>query len=207
MDSNSKYIRFRKLWTVKDSARRRCYTQKQLQKFITNLKAESVKSCVINVGANDVNRQTGRQVFADIKKNVETLKTKYPDIKIILAELTPRKDAKDSHINTCNQLINEWAPGQDNIVIANHANLREDKNRFLEDNKHVARKQIGTFVVNLKRALCEAYGKTYMGKADYARAETERAAGANESRVDLTTADNNNIDNSRNSEDNSVSTS
>ena len=62
-------------------------------------------------------------------------------------------------------------------------------------------------MVNLKRALCEAYGKTYMGKADYARAEAERAAGANETRAGLTTTDNNNIDNGQNSEDNSVSTS
>ena len=171
MDSNSKHIRFKKLWTVKNSARRRIYTHTQLGHFINNLKAESVKSILIHVGVNDVDHKTGQEVFSDIKKNIETLKNKYPTIKVILAEVTPRKDAKDEQVNICNRLINEWATNQDDLFIASHENLRKEKTRFLEDNKHISRKQIGPFVVNLKKALCQASGIPYLGRAAYKGAE------------------------------------
>ena len=44
----------------------------------------------------------------------------YPTIKVILAEVTPRKDAKDGQVNICNRLINKWATNQDDLFIASH---------------------------------------------------------------------------------------
>ena len=83
---------------------------------------------------------------------------KFPEIKIILAESTPRKDEKDAEVDVCNQLLRDYALSDDQVFLASHENLRANKNDFLVDNKHISRKKIGVFVVNLKRALCQAYG-------------------------------------------------
>ena len=65
-------------------------------------------------------------------------------------------------------LINEWTPREE-ILVSSHANLREDKNKFLHDNKHINRRCMGVFVVNLKKALCQAAGVEYIGRAGYNR--------------------------------------
>ena len=168
MDSNSKFIRFKKFWTLNKSLRRRIYTQPQLKTFIQNLEADSISTILIQVGVNDIDTKTGEEVFREVQENVHLLKTKFPGIKIVLAELTPRKDEKDTEVNNCNNLINSWAPGE-GIFVASHANLREDKNTFLHDNKHITKRCIGVFVVNLKKALCQAAGVEYIGRADYNR--------------------------------------
>ena len=167
MDSNSKFIRFKKFWTIKNTLRRRIYTQTQLKTFIENLEAESITTFLIHVGVNDIDRKTGQEVFHEVKGNVALLKAKYPQVKVVVAELTPRKDAKDREVNECNKLINDWAPGEENIFVASHATLRENKERILHDNKHITKKLVGMFVVNLKKALCQATGVQYLGRAGY----------------------------------------
>ena len=166
MDSNSKHIRFKKLWTTKNTVRKRCYTQQDLKQFITDLQATSIKYFLIHVGVNDIDRMESDEVFAKLKENIDLLRKKYPNIKIILSEITPRKDNKDAEVDKCNRLINEYSTF-DNIFIANHANLRGNKNDFMFDNKHISRKTIGVFVVNLKKALCQAHGIPYLSRAEY----------------------------------------
>ena len=174
MDSNSKYIRFKKLWTMKNTVRRRCYTQQGLSQFISELGPASLKYFLINVGVNDIDRMSGNDVYAEIVKNIDALKEKFPNIKIILAELTPRKDDKDAEVDICNKLINELAQLDENVFVASHDTLRGDKNKFLADNKHISRKTIGVFVVNLKRALCQAHGIPYLTRAEH---EAKRRSG------------------------------
>ena len=65
-------------------------------------------------------------------------------------------------------MINEWAPREE-IFVASHANIGGDKNKFLHDNKHINRRCIGDFVVNLKKGLCQAAGVEYIGRAGYNR--------------------------------------
>ena len=109
MDSNAKFFKFKKFWTLNKSMRRRIYTQQQLKMYIQNLEVDSILTFLIHVGVNDIDTKTGEEVFGEIQENVHLLKTKFPGIKIVLAELTPRKDAKDAEVNVCNNLINEWA--------------------------------------------------------------------------------------------------
>ena len=167
MDSNSKHILFKKLWTVKNTVRRRCYTQQQLKQYITDLHATSIKYFLIHVGVNDIDHAGGDEVFKQIMDNIELLKQKYPEIKIVLAELTPRMDNKDAAVNKCNELLNHYAELDEKIFIASHESLRGNKTDFLADNKHISRKTIGVFVVNLKRALCQAHGIPYFTREEY----------------------------------------
>ena len=167
MDSNSKFIKFKKLWTVKNTVRRRVYTQQQLKEYIMDLHAKSIKYFLIHIGVNDIDHAAGDEVYEQIADNISLLQQKYPEIKIILAELTPRRDTKNEEVNKCNQLLNQYCTANDNIFIASHESLRSNVEYYLYDNKHVSRKAIGVFVVNLKKALCNAHGIPYISREEY----------------------------------------
>ena len=81
---------------------------------------------------------------------------------------------------TCNRLINEFAARDMNIFVADNSNLRENSYASLSDNKHVRKNKIGIFVVNIKTALCAAYGKQYHGRSSYVTNQSN-AGGQNES--------------------------
>lgn len=164
MDSNSKYINFRKLWTLRNSKRTRCYTLNQLHEYISKSDITKLNHILINIGVNDIDTKSGVEVFTEIKQNIDLLRTKYPYIKIILCEVTPRKDDRDYHVIECNRLIHELALEDRSIIIADHTNLRENSYNMLKDIKHVSEYRIGAFVINIKKALCAAYGKIYIGR-------------------------------------------
>ena len=169
---------------MKNTVRRRCYTQQGLHQYISELSASSLKYFLIHVGVNDIDRMGGNEVYAELVKNIDALKAKYPNVKIILAELTPRKDEKDTEVDKCNKLINELAQLDENIFVASHETLRADKNKIMADNKHISKKSIGVFVVNLKRALCQAHGIPYLTRAEH---ETKKRSDENAHTVDSST--------------------
>ena len=107
--------------------------------------------------------KSGFQVFNEVKEVISSINSKFPNAKIILCEVTPKKDERDQHVIECNRLINEFSR-EENIFIANHSNLRDNKYAMLIDNKHVSEYKMSTFAVNMKKALCAAYGKQYLGR-------------------------------------------
>ena len=131
MDSNSKHINFRKLWTLRNSKRSRCYTLNQLREYIRKSDISKLKYILINIGCNDIDKKSGEEVFLEIQENINLLRTKYPNIKIILCEVTPRKDERDQQVVECNRLIHEYASKDENMFIADHSNLRENSYAML----------------------------------------------------------------------------
>ena len=81
-----------------------------------------------------------------------------------MCEVTPRDDIRDVHVIQCNKLLHEFASHDEQIFIADHSNLRVNSYAMLKDTKHVSEYKIGTFAVNIKTALCAAYGKNIYGK-------------------------------------------
>ena len=167
MDSNSRHIKFRKLWTVRNSETRRTYRLDQLHRFITDWDIKTLHHILINVGVNDIDTKTGTEVFYELRDVIDLVKRKCPRIKIVLAEITPRDDARYIYVLECNKLIHELSALDMNIFVADHTNLRENSYEFLADVKHVRREKVCTFATNLKRALCAAYGKQYVGRQGF----------------------------------------
>ena len=137
MDSNRKYIDFRKLWTLKGSRRKPCGNIRELNKFIDNNDIHSLKYILINVGVNDIDTRSGEEVYESLRETVEKLKTKYIGISIILGELTPRGDHRDAEGVKCNVLINQLAENDDQITVAHHFNLRDEEHTMFEDIKGI----------------------------------------------------------------------
>ena len=158
MDSNRKYIDFRKLWTLKGSRWKPCGNIRELNNFIDSTDIHSMKYILINVGINDIDTRSGQEVYESLRETVDKLKTKYTGISIILSELTPRGDHRDAEGVKCNVLINQLAENDDQITIAHHYNLRDEEHTMFEDTKHVSSHAIARFAANLKIALRTAHG-------------------------------------------------
>ena len=58
----------------------------------------SLKHVLINAGVNDIDTKSGMQVFQEMEVTVEQLSMKYPGIKIIFSEITPRNDKRDNEV-------------------------------------------------------------------------------------------------------------
>ena len=103
MDSNSRYMDFRKLWMLRNSERTQYLNQ--LSQYIHDSDIKKQNYILINTGLNDIDTKSGIQVFSEIKKTINLIKTKYPNTKIIMCEVTPRDDIRDVHVIECNKLV------------------------------------------------------------------------------------------------------
>ena len=114
----------------------------------------SLKSILIHTGVNDTDDTCGTKVGEKLFTIINKIQAKFPGIKIIVSEVTPRMDGKDSEVKKCNNVINQYAKRREGIYIAAHSNLRDQ--RFFRDNKHIKEIKIAKFAANLKRALRNA---------------------------------------------------
>ena len=157
LDSNAKYLDYRKLWTTKGTLFKRCGNPNEIDNIINgSVFYRNLKYILINVGVNDIDENSGVSVFNRIRETIENIQDKYT-VKIILGEITPRKDDKDDDVKTCNRIISEYAGDKPDIFVAYHSNLRDDNGSFLFDNKHIKNNCIARFAANLKIALRKAY--------------------------------------------------
>ena len=121
---------------------------------------------------------SGEEVFKKIQTTVEKLKTKYPNVKVIASEVTPRLDEFDTQVKDCNKLLNDYVSESNNVYIARHSNLR-DPTFFLADKKHLQKRAAGRFASNIKWALRRAYGitRTFQGSRDNSNGYNDNRAG------------------------------
>ena len=74
MDSNSRFIDFRRLWTVNKTKTKRCGNLYEVNNFINqNTIYNNLKYIFINVGVNDIDDNSGTAVFNMINELLETL--------------------------------------------------------------------------------------------------------------------------------------
>ena len=143
MDSNSKFIYFRKLWTVNRTKSHRCGNLNKANKFINgDTYYSNLKYILINVGVNDTDENNGVAVFNKMNIFIDTIERKYPTVKIILSEITPRKDVRDAEVIICNHLLHQLAKINKSIYVAKHRNLRDEEGSFLQDEKHTKKNGI-----------------------------------------------------------------
>ena len=159
MDSNARYIDFKKLWTIRTTDIQRKGTMKEVNGILDNKVYKYLKYLFFSVGCNDIEYNSGAHVFDEIKKTVERIQSQYPNVKVILSEITPRMDCADldKEVKDCNELLNNYVNESDKTYIVRNSNLR-DRKFFLSDGKHLSKNTIGRFASNIKWALRRAYG-------------------------------------------------
>ena len=160
MDSNSKYLVRRKLWDLDGTEFRKCYTLSQVKNIITEtVNYSKLKYFLISVGCNDLDTEDSTTVFNNIRGLVSQLTERYPQIKIIIGEITPRMDDKDPLVMATNALINDYSESSDKIFVIKNSNLRDPYFFYRGDSKHIRKACIGRFAANIKYTLRLAYGR------------------------------------------------
>lgn len=165
IDSNRKYLNFRKLWSLNGTKVKFCGNMREVDNTIDNMKAHSnLKYFFISVGCNDLDTKHGDLVFNSIKSIVDKLRGKFPGIKIILSEITPRMDDLDIQVRAVNTLLNQYVNSSDDLYLTFNSNMRDPD--FFYDNKHFKESCVARFAANIKRALNKAYGRQQRNNVD-----------------------------------------
>ena len=104
-DSNKKFLDAHRLWRgIKIIP---CGSLIELSPLIhSNTDIKSAGMVIIHVGVNDTDKKNGQEVFSNLQHVIKDVEEVAPNAKIILSEITPRKDGRDSEVRNCNDLIN-----------------------------------------------------------------------------------------------------
>ena len=157
---SAKYLDRRKLWDLDGTEYKKCYTLNQVSHVVDRkIEYRNLKYFLISVGCNDLDAKEPEEVFNAIRDIASQLKTAYPEIKIIIGEITPRMDERDSAVVETNGMINEFAGDLDHIYVIKNSNLRDSKFFYQGDAKHIRKHCIGRFAANIKHTLRVAYGR------------------------------------------------
>ena len=126
-------------------------------------RVRTIDYVLISVGVNDIDTKSATEVNDQVQKVVELIKSRYGNPRIVLAELTPRHDDRDSVVKECNSLINAYIDATENVFGAKLSTLRTDDWRHYHDEKHITNFAIPIYCANLKRALRAAYANARAG--------------------------------------------
>lgn len=129
--------------------------------YVSKTDIRKLNHILINTGVNDIDNKSAEEIAEEFKNIIQLLKNKYIGIKIIISEITPRKDGKDKDVIECNRILADICNGDENVFLISHENLRDSSYSKLYDTKHIHYRAIGLFVSNIKQTLRKAYGIIY----------------------------------------------
>ena len=75
---------------------------------MNSINLNEIEAILVSCGVNDIDYSSDVDVHKYIVDTVNKILRRNPDIKIIIGELTPRKDVKVQEVNICNQMLIEW---------------------------------------------------------------------------------------------------
>ena len=158
MDSNSKFLIEDKLW--ENNTIISCGTTYDLRQLLPSTKFDGVGLIYIHTGVNDIDTEDGNKVAKNLIDIVKLIKQNLPNVKVVVSEVTPRQMHRDDEVQKCNTALHTALDTEDNVTIAKHSNLRNDRWSFhiKGDDKHFAQISIARLAKNLKIAFRSALG-------------------------------------------------
>ena len=104
------------------------------------------------------NSTDGATVARTLAQTVQHMRDTQPQLKIVVSEITPRKEYNDDQVKICNEHIHAYFEPMQNVTMAIHSNLRTANWKYHEDDKHFLKESIAKFAANIKIALRKAIG-------------------------------------------------
>ena len=156
IDSNSNHINRRQFWTLDKTKWVRCGMINEAMRVVSETIYPNLKYLLLSVGVNDTDDVDGHLVAERITELIDVVHHQYPEVKIIVNELTPRMDDRDGEVTKCNKALVPIVAQDDLLFLAKQTNLRDKS--FFRDNKHIKSEKIGRYVANIKTELRNAYG-------------------------------------------------
>ena len=172
MDSNRKFLVQDKLW--KNNTIIPCSTTYDLRKILNTTNMQGIDLIFIHTGVNDIDRHDGNTVSKNLVDIVKKLTAKHRNLKIVVSEVTPRQFTKDDEVQICNTALHAALDGLENVTIAKHSNLRNERWSFhvKKDDRHFDKVSIGRLAKNLKVAFRKAIGLPVFEKKTFKHSST-----------------------------------
>ena len=158
IDSNGNHLNHRLFWTLDKTKWIRCGTINESSGAINKMKYTNLKYVLIGVGVNDIDDARGAEVATKMCNLIRSIHQSYPEVKIILNEITPRNDNRDNQVVECNAALQNVESRNEYVFLAKQSNLRDETFSFFHDHKHIKRTKIARYASNLKTTLRKAYG-------------------------------------------------
>ena len=89
---------------------------------------------LVHLGVNDIDNKNGKSVADDLQMSLQALTMRAPHVKIILSEVTPRRDGRNNQVSFCNEQLRKFASST-GVSLARHSNLNSEE--FFDDAKHL----------------------------------------------------------------------
>ena len=156
----------RRLWTTRGSRWLPCSNLFELESKLFREEFNNLEHILINVGVNDSDLSSAEEIHKSMQEIVTRLQIDHPSLKIILCELTPRCDKRDTEVLKCNALLHKTYDNEENVFMVVHSNLRDPKHSLYRDTKHIHKDGIAKFASNLKNGLRAAYGISRWGRSN-----------------------------------------
>ena len=142
---------------------RRCKT---CFRYISPINIENV---LISCGVNDIDEKPGLDVALEIINTVNRIKLEHPLTKIVVSEVTPRNDVRDSEVRACNSELHERLNDLENVFLVKLDNLRDETWSKYRDVKHIKERCIPLFAATLKAGLRKAQNTFRPNRQNYNR--------------------------------------
>ena len=159
IDSNRKYLQPRKLWTTNGTTWKHSSRLSFIPGILDDqsLDLSNLEAILINTGVNDIDYMRGAEVHKILLSTINTITRKFPHIKIVVSEITPRNDEKDSEVVICNRMLADSVLMMNNVILIKHDNLRDGNWSYFQDVKHIRKESVHYFAGNIKSALRIAF--------------------------------------------------
>ena len=161
MDSNNHFVDWGMFWKNIQGKKERtfCGSLFDLEQLIlADTKIATTKYVILSIGVNDVDTKTAEEVRRQLETVIDLIDRKYGQPKIIVGELTPRRDDRDDEVKKCNELINQFTDGHERLFLAKQDKLRTQDGRHFYDTKHITKYAVPIYISSLKNSLRAARG-------------------------------------------------
>ena len=161
MDSNNAFVKWDWFWTFTKGTKKTTFNGSlyEIEDIIREDRSNrKIQYVVLSIGVNDVDVKSAEEVFEQLQVVIDLIRSKYGETKIVIGELTPRKDERDEQVKRCNELIKTLTDEHNYLFLAKQQRLRTSDWRHYRDDKHITKFAAPLFVSSLKNALRDAYG-------------------------------------------------
>ena len=157
-DSNRKYINADQLYPKGNNKVIPCGNTAKAIDILTSPRFTVKHGIIINTGVNDLESLSPKDIIESQTRLVNIATTNFPDKKIIMSSITPRRDDLDKFVFEVNKAVAQNICKIPNVVLVDNGNLRS-KDQFYFDTKHLSRRHgIPQFATNLKNGIRKSLG-------------------------------------------------
>ena len=137
MDSNRKFIRKKFLFPSQYVYIAPCSTIQSAEQILLQPKFHGQHTIIFHFGVNDIDNLTTEDIVDKMTNITELCKGKYPDVKLYISGITPRRDSLNEKVKEVNRLLKDNIHRKKllNVFFMDNDNL--DNEELLYDNKHL----------------------------------------------------------------------